>query len=177
MECKLRCVNFRRVSGFWRAVWPAFGVTEIPDDWYRSTMGVIVISFEMPRSARENIGYTWDHLGAPATSRGVPTTSLGALATGQGVPTTSLAAPTTRLGAPATCLGALRNTVEQAGKSIFVNAAGVPGNHSCYLSFNDCSNFCIQSVSSSMYLCINVSMYLHSYPSTHEISELAAGAA
>jgi len=43
------------------------------------------------------------------------------------------------LGAPGTSLGALRITVEQSGKNkiFFGNAAGAPGNHSHYLSFND----------------------------------------
>ena len=45
------------------------------------------------------------------------------------------------------------------------NAAGVPGNHSYYLSFNNFQNLCIQVVFSSMYLC---------YLSTHGISGLAA---
>jgi hypothetical protein len=80
-------------------------------------MGVIVISLGTPRSAGENFGRTWEHLGAPATSLGAPTTSLGA---------------------PATSLGAPRITVDQSGKNIFFgNAAGAPGNHSYYLSFND----------------------------------------
>jgi len=39
------------------------------------------------------------------------------------------------------------------------------------------SQSCIQFVFSSMYLCIYVSMYLYSYPSTHGISGLAAGGA
>jgi len=60
----------------------------------------------------------WEHLGALATILGVPATSLGA---------------------PATSLGTPRMTVEQSGKNnvFFGNAAGVPGNHSYYLSFND----------------------------------------
>jgi hypothetical protein len=67
-------------------------------------MGVIVISLGTPRSAGENIGCTWEHLEAPATSLGAP-----------------------------------RITVEQSRKNIFFgNAAGAPGNHSYYLSFNDC---------------------------------------
>ena len=41
-------------------------------------MGVIVIGLGTPRSAGENFGCTWEHLGAPATSLGAPTTSLGA---------------------------------------------------------------------------------------------------
>jgi len=92
VECKLS-VNSRRVSDPRRAFQPAFGVTGISDDWFRSTMGVILISLRTPRSAEENFGCTWKHLGAPATSLGAVTTSLGA-------PTTSLGAPTTRLGAP-----------------------------------------------------------------------------
>jgi len=131
VECNLRCVNFRRVSDPRRAFQPAFRVTGISDDCYRSTMGVIVIGLGTSRSARENFGCTWEHLGAPATSLGVPATSLG-------VPVTRLSAPTTSLGAPATTLGAPQITVEQSGKTIFFgNAAGAPGNHSYYSSFND----------------------------------------
>jgi len=69
VECKLRCVNFRRVSDSRRAFLPAFRVTEISDDWYRSTMGVIVIGLGMPQSAGENFEcngdhwrQTWEHL-------------------------------------------------------------------------------------------------------------------
>jgi len=83
----------------------------------------------------------------------------------------------TTLGAPATSLGAPGITVQQSGKNIIANHAGVHGNHSYYLSFNDCSNWCIQIVFTSMYLCINVCMYLYSYPSTQNISGLAAGGA
>jgi hypothetical protein len=36
---------------------------------------------------------------------------------------------------------------------------------------------CIQIVFSSMYQCINVSMYLYSFPSTNDLSGLAAGGA
>jgi len=131
VECKLRCVNFRRVSDTRRAFRPAFGVTKISDDWYRSTMGVIATSLGTPWSAGENFGCTWEHLGALATSQGAPATSLGS-------PETSLGVPTSSLGAPATSLAAPRITVEQSGKNIFGNAASAPGNHSYYLSFNDC---------------------------------------
>ena len=44
MECKLRSVNFRRVSDPRRAIRPAFGVTGISDDWYGSSMGAVVKS-------------------------------------------------------------------------------------------------------------------------------------
>jgi len=58
VESKLGSFNFRRVSDPRRAFRPAFGVTGISDDWYRSTMGVIVISLRSPRSAEENFGST-----------------------------------------------------------------------------------------------------------------------
>jgi len=95
-------------------------------------MGAIVKGLGTPRSAGENFGCTWVHLGAPATSLGAPATSLGA-------PATTLGAPATSLGAPATSLGAPPITVEQSGNNniFFGNAAGAPGNHSYYLSFND----------------------------------------
>jgi len=77
------------------------------------------------------------HLGVPATSLGGPATSLEGLVT-------SLGAPTTSLGAPETSLGASRITVELSGNNIFFgNAAGASGNHSYYISFNDCENSCI----------------------------------
>jgi len=76
-----------------------------------------------------------------------------------GVPATSLGALVTSLGAPVTRLEAPRITLEQSGKNIFFgnaagapgmvqvrleccrrawNPAGAPGNHSYYLSFNNC---------------------------------------
>jgi len=54
VECKLRCVNFSRVSDPRRAFLPAFRVTG---------------------SAGDKPG---KHLGAPATNLGVPATCLGA---------------------------------------------------------------------------------------------------
>jgi len=66
-------------------------------------------------------------------------TNLGAPVTNLGAPVTNLGAPVTNLGAPATSLGAPQITVKQAGKNniFFGNAAGAPGYHSYYLSFND----------------------------------------
>jgi len=89
-------------------------------------MVVIVIGLGTPRSAEENFGCTWEHLGVPASSLGAPATSFGA--------------PTTSLGAPATSLGVPQITVHQAGKNniFFGNTAGAPGNHSYYISINDC---------------------------------------
>jgi len=60
MECKLRRVNFGRVLDPRRAFQPAFRLTGISDDWYRSTMGVIAISLGARRSAGENVGCTWE---------------------------------------------------------------------------------------------------------------------
>jgi len=60
VECKLRSINFRRVSDLGRALWPAFGVTGMCDDWYRSTMGVIVISLGTHWSDGESFECTWE---------------------------------------------------------------------------------------------------------------------
>ena len=89
-------------------------------------MAVIVISLGTPQGAGENCGCTVDNLEVPAQSQEAPATSLGA--------------PVTCLGAQATSLGAPRITVEQSGNNtiFYGNASGVPGNHSYYLSFNDC---------------------------------------
>jgi hypothetical protein len=48
MECKLRSIKFRRVSDPRRAFRPAFGVTGISDDWYRSTIGAVMKSLGAP---------------------------------------------------------------------------------------------------------------------------------
>jgi len=50
------------------------------------------------------------------------------------------------------------------------------GNWSYYVLFNIFQDSCIQFVLFS-HLCIFLSMYLYSYPSTHGISELAADGA
>ena len=132
MQCKLRYVNFGRVSDHRRAFRQAFRVTGICDDWYRSTIGVIVISLETPWSTRENFGCTWECLEALTTSLGAPATSLGA-------PVRSLRVPAICLRVPARSLGVPRITVEQSGKNniCFGNAAGAPGNHSHCISFNN----------------------------------------
>jgi len=74
-----------------------------------------------------------------------------------------LGAPTTSLGAPATSLGAPQITAEQSGRNniLFGNAAGAPGNHSYYFSFNNFWNSCIQFVFSSVYLYIYIATHLH----------------
>jgi hypothetical protein len=55
------------------------------------------------------------------------------------VPKTKLGVLATKLGAPATFLEAPQITVEQSEKHniFFGNAAGMSGNHSHYISFND----------------------------------------
>jgi len=48
VECKLRRVNFRRESDPRREFRPAFRLTGISDEQYRSTMGVAVINLGAP---------------------------------------------------------------------------------------------------------------------------------
>jgi len=93
VECKLRCVNFRRILDPTRAFRQALGVTGISEDWYRITMEVIVISLKTSQSTRENFGCTWEHLGVLATSFEAPVTSLGALRTYLGALMSSMGAP------------------------------------------------------------------------------------
>ena len=57
-------VNFRRVSDPGMAVQPAFRVTVISDDWYRSTMGVIVIGLRTSRGAGDKPGSGEDKPGS-----------------------------------------------------------------------------------------------------------------
>ena len=142
MECKLRCVNFRRVSDTRREFRPAFTVTGIPDDWYRRAMGVIVICLRTPWSAGENFGCTWEHLGALATSLGAPVTGLGASKTSLGAWMSSLGARMTSLGAPGSASNKPRSPTNHSeavweNEIFFGNGAGAPRNHSYYLSFND----------------------------------------
>jgi len=101
---------------------------------------------ERRRQSWKHWPLAWQHLGAlaislgvPATSLEAPSTSLEAAATSLWAQATSLGAQATSLGAQATSLGAPRITVEQSEKNniLFGNAAGAPGNHSYYLSFND----------------------------------------
>jgi len=48
------------------------GVIGISDDWYRSTMGVIVISLGTRQSAGENFGHTWMCWGTNAEITNIP---------------------------------------------------------------------------------------------------------
>jgi len=164
VECKRRCINFRRVSDPRRAFWLAFRVTGISDDWCGSIMGVIVMSLGTPRSAGENFECTLEGLGAPITSLGAPMRNLGALMT-------SLGAPTRSLGARATGLGAPQITAAQSGQNTICvgNTASALGHYSYYLLFNDFENSCIRFVFGSM--------DLYRYRSTNRISGLAAGSA
>ena len=93
MECKLRCVNFWRVSDPRRAFRPAFRVTGMSDDRYSSSRGVIVIGLGTPWSANHKPGSTWErwrqawerrqqlweHLASQYSSLRKTTSSLGAL--------------------------------------------------------------------------------------------------
>ena len=99
-----------------------------------------------------------------------------------GVPATSLGALVTSLGAPVTRLEAPRITLEQSGKNIFFgNAAGAPGIRQVRqeIIVTTYRSTIVKTHVFRLYshLCINVSMYLYSYPSTHGISALAAGGA
>jgi len=71
----------------------------------------------------------------PGGHSGRPSEELGGRATRLGAPTTGLGAPRSA----GTTLGAPQITVKQAGKNniFFGNAAGAPGNHSYYISFNN----------------------------------------
>ena len=153
MECKLQWVNFRKVSDPRRAFQPDFKVTGVSDNWYISTLGVIVIGLGTPRSAAENIECTLKYLVAPATGRGALATSLGASGTAINKP------------------GSTSDYYRPVWESdfFFGNIAGTFGNHIHYLSFNDFQNSCIPFAFWSM--------YQYSYPSTISIAELAAGGA
>jgi len=132
VESKLRCIDFRRVSDPRRAFLPAFRVTGISSNWYRSTMGVTVVGVGTSRSAGENFRCTWKHRQEVWERRGQSSEHLG-------VPATSLGVPASGMGAPATSLGVPRVTVQKFGKNniLFGNAAGASGNHPYCLSFND----------------------------------------
>jgi len=69
-----------------------------------------------------------EELGGPATSLGVPTTSLGA----GGNSSDKAGSAGDRSGSTSNHSRAVREN-----NILFGNAAGVPGNHSYYLSFND----------------------------------------
>jgi hypothetical protein len=90
VECKLGCVNVRRVSDTRRAFQSAFGAAKIADDWHMSTMGVCVRSLGIPVSAGENFGCTCEHQEAPATRLGPLTTHLGTPGTTLGAPRTTV---------------------------------------------------------------------------------------
>jgi len=56
VECKVRSVNFRRVSDLRRAFWPAFSITGISDDRYGSTMGAVVKGLGAPGTVAQPMG-------------------------------------------------------------------------------------------------------------------------
>jgi len=83
-------------------------------------------------STFHNPGRTWEHQRQAREHQPQALEHLGVLATSPGAATADLCVATINLGAH-------QITVEQFGKHIIIfgNAAGVPGNHSYYLSFND----------------------------------------
>jgi len=114
----------------------------------------------------------WVHPAVPATSLGVLVTSLGA-------PVTRLEAPRITLEQKTSSLGMLQVRLEWFRCAW--NAAGAPGIRQVRREIV-ATTYCSIIVTTHLFrlyshLCINVSMYLYSYPSTHGISALAAGGA
>ena len=72
MECKLRCINFRRVSDPRRAFLPAFRVTGSANDKPGS-------AWERQRQTWERRRHVWEHLESQWSSLGKTTSSLGTL--------------------------------------------------------------------------------------------------
>jgi len=141
-ECKLRCINCRRVSDPRRGFRPAFRVTGISDDCNRNTMGVSVIGLGTPLSTRENVGCTWEHLRVPAIRLGAPITTLEAPGSA-GIKFMSASDKSGCAGDMSGCSGdktgiTSNHSLAAREKQLFWNAAGAPGNHSYYVSFNDC---------------------------------------
>ena len=136
VECKLWCVNYRRVLDPRREYWLGYKVTVISNDWCKSTMGAWVISLGIFQSVRENIIWTVQPMAGPVPSLVAPVPSMRAPATYLGVPVKSLGVPVPRLKVPTTYLGAPVTSlwtpcfrVEQVRKNIiFKNPACVPGN-------------------------------------------------
>ena len=141
MECKLRCVNFRRVSDPRRAFPPAFRVTGTAGDWYRSTMGVIMRGVGTPRSTGENFWCTWEHLGAPTTSLGAPG-SAGDKPGSTGNKPGSTGNKSRSTGNKSRSAGDKSGSTSNHSRAVWEkhllgNTAGAPRNHSYYLSFNN----------------------------------------
>jgi hypothetical protein len=113
VECKLRCINFRRVSDTRRAFLLGFVVTGISDNCHSSTITVIAIDLGSPLSARGNFECIGVPLGVPATSQWAPTTSLEAS-------------------------GSTSNNSKQLGRHNIIsrNSAGASANHRYYLPLN-----------------------------------------
>jgi hypothetical protein len=132
VEWKLRCVNFKWVLVPRKVFQPAFIITKISDDWYRSAIGVTVIWLGTPQSTGENFVCTWKHQRQAWKHGGQYWKHLGAHVA-------SLGAPATRLGVRATTLGTPPLTVELSGKNniVFGNTDGEPRYHSYCLWFNN----------------------------------------
>jgi hypothetical protein len=77
VESKLICISTRRVSDHRRAFQPAFRITRISEDLYRSTIGVCVISLGTPQSDGEKSVCTCEYLAVLTTFLAVLATNLG----------------------------------------------------------------------------------------------------
>jgi hypothetical protein len=128
---------------------------------------VIVISLGTPRSAGENFGCTWKHLGALATSLGAPAMCLESPARSLGMQATSLRPLKTSLNAPTTSLGVPRITLEQAGNNIFFGNLQVrleiiaTTYHSMIVQTHVFRLYYHLCIYISMYLCIDITTHLH----------------
>jgi hypothetical protein len=100
---------------------------------------------EHQRQPRERQRQGWEHLETPATKLGIPGNASN------------------QAGSASNLSGSTSNHSRAVWENyiFFGKPAGVPANHSYYLSFNDCKNSCIQFASSSMYLCIYIATQVH----------------
>jgi hypothetical protein len=78
VECKLRCVNFRRVSDTRRAFLPGFRVTGSAGDKPGSADDKPGSAWEHRRQTEEHRRHVWEHLESQLSSLGKPS-SLGTL--------------------------------------------------------------------------------------------------
>ena len=171
MECKLRCVNFRRVSAARRQFLTFF--QSIRDLWWL-VQKYDVSDCDRSGNASERRRELLMHLGAPGSTgnkSGSANNKPESTRVRRRQDWECQHQPWEHHGAPVTILGAPWITVEPSGinNCCFGNAAGALRNYSYYFSFNSFWNSCIEFVSSSL--------YLYSYPTTHRISGQVAGGA
>jgi len=153
VECKLRCVNFRRVSNPRRAFLPAFRVTRSADDKRGNTWEHWRQTWEHWQQPWEHQEQTWEHRQQSLEHR-QHTWEHRRQAWEH------LKSQQSSLGKTASSLGTLLERLE-------------------IIATTYCSTIFKTHVFSLYSVCIliNVSMYLYNYQSTHGISGLAAAGA